>query len=563
MNLSRFMLILMSCFHFFSTIYPNHESLTLTKRQLCDLELILNEGFAPLNGFMSQKDYNNVVTKMRLCNGTVWPMPITLDVSAEFAKKLTKGTKFVLKGQEGHELANLYVEDVYKPNKILEASNVFATTDTTHPGVNYLFNNTQEYYVGGKIEKIAMPKHYDFLELRKTPAQLKEEFKQHGITKVVAFQTRNPMHRAHIELTMRASKENDAHLLIHPAVGLTKPGDVDHFTRVKCYKHVLNYFPKEAVTLSLLPISMRMAGPKEALWHAIIRKNYGVTHFIVGRDHAGPGKDKNGKDFYGPYEAQELVKKYEDEIGIKMVPFKEMVFVPSENQYFPIDEVAKDAKILNISGTEMRNILQKGLDMPSWFTYPEIAKELRKTSPARATQGFTIFFTGLSGAGKSTIANALAIKLMEIQNRKITLLDGDVVRLNLSKGLGFSKEDRSTNVTRVGFVSNEITKNGGIAICALVSPYEKDRQTNRKLISQNGGYFEVHVSTSLQVCEDRDEKGLYAKAKLGEIPNFTGISDPYEEPINPELTIDTTQLSVNESIDLIVNSLKKSGFLEV
>lgn len=562
MKLLKFIFILVYCLNIYAISIPTEESLTLTQRQLCDLELILNEGFAPLQGFMNEKDYNRVVNEMRLSDGTIWPIPINLDIPEDFARKINPGCKIVLKGQEGHPLANLYVEDVYKPNKTIEAQCVFATTDTTHPGVNYLFNNTNNYYVGGKIEKIAMPKHYDFVELRKTPQELKKYFKDNNINKIVAFQTRNPMHRAHVELTMRASKDLNAHLLIHPAVGLTKPGDVDHFTRVKCYEKIKNHFSKELVTLSLLPISMRMAGPREALWHAIIRKNYGVTHFIVGRDHAGPGKDKNGKDFYGPYEAQELVKKYEDEIGIKMVPFKEMVYVPSQDKYFSVDEISKDTQILNISGTELRKILQEGKEIPTWFTYPEVAEELRKTSPARKKQGFTIFFTGLSGSGKSTIANALAIKLMEIQSRKITLLDGDVVRLNLSKGLGFSKEDRSTNVRRVGFVSNEITKNGGIALCALVSPYENDRQANRRLISENGAYIEVYVSTSLKECEARDEKGLYAQAKVGKISNFTGISDPYEIPLNPELTIDTEKVSVNEAIDLIINCLKTSGYLE-
>lgn len=562
MKALNYIFILAHCINIYAIPIPTEEALTLTQRQLCDLELILNEGFAPLKGFMCQKDYEKVVKEMRLTDGTVWPIPITLDISEDFAKKINPGCKIVLKGQEGHPLANLYVEDVYKPNKTLEAQGVFATTDTTHPGVNYLFNNTKNYYVGGKIEKISLPKHYDFVELRKTPKEIKDYFKANNINKIVAFQTRNPMHRAHIELTIRASRDLNAHLLIHPAVGLTKPGDVDHFTRVKCYKKILNHFPKEAVTLSLLPISMRMAGPREALWHAIIRKNYGVTHFIVGRDHAGPGKDKNGKDFYGPYDAQELVKQYQDEIGIKMVPFKEMVYVPSEDKYFSVDEISVDTKVLNLSGTQLRKILQEGKEMPAWFTYPEIAEELRKTSPARKKQGFTIFFTGLSGAGKSTIANALAIKLMEIQNRKITLLDGDVVRLNLSKGLGFSKEDRSTNVRRVGFVSNEITKNGGIALCALVSPYESDRQANRRLISENGAYIEVHVATSLAECEARDEKGLYAQAKAGKIPNFTGISDPYEAPSNPELVINTEVVPVNEAIDLIIDKLKKEGYLE-
>jgi sulfate adenylyltransferase len=535
--------------------------LTLTKRQLCDLELLLVGGFSPLQGFLNKKDYDRVVHEMRLSDDTVWPMPITLDISEDLAKKLNAGDTINLKGLEGHALATLHVEDVWKPNKLEEAQNVYGTTGVDHPGVSYLMYNTKDYYVGGKIEKIALPKHYDFNELRKTPEELKNFFKEKGITKIVAFQTRNPMHRAHLELTQRAAKEIGGHLLIHPAVGLTKPGDVDHFTRVKCYKKLMNNFPEGMATLSLLPISMRMAGPREALWHAIIRKNYGATHFIVGRDHAGPGKDKNGNDFYGPYDAQELVKKYENEIGIKMVPFKEMVYVPSIDQYKPIDEISPDTKTLNISGTQLRKMLNDGQQIPEWFTYPQIVEELRKVYPVKSKQGFTIFFTGLSGSGKSTLANALSIKLMEIQNRPITILDGDIVRTNLSSELNFSKEHRSINIRRIGFVANEITKNGGIAICAPIAPYESDRAYNRSQISENGGYIEVYVSTPLDTCIERDEKGLYAKAKKGLIPNFTGISDPYEIPTKPEFTIDTTKTNIDNVVDSIIEYLKKEGFL--
>lgn len=535
--------------------------LTLTKRQLCDLELLLVNGFDPLKGFLNEHDYKSVVKEMRLSDGTLWPMPIILDISEGIAKKLSRGTKINLKGLEGHTLAILHVEDIWKPNKIEEAQNVFGTTDTYHPGVNYLIYNTKDYYVGGKVEKVALPKHYDFNELRKTPEELKNLFKKNGFTKIVAFQTRNPMHRAHLELTLRASKEINGHLLIHPAVGLTKPGDVDHFTRVKCYKKLLKYFPEKMVTLSLLPISMRMAGPREALWHAIIRKNYGATHFIVGRDHAGPGKDKNGKDFYGPYDAQQLVKKYSEEIGIQMIPFKEMVYVQDLDSYMPIDEVPSNSKILSISGTQLRNKLANGLPIPSWFTFPEIIQELQKVYPIKSKQGFTIFFTGLSGAGKSTIANALSIRLMEIQHRPITILDGDVVRTNLSSELSFSPEHRSLNVKRIGFVANEITKNGGIAICAPIAPYESDRIYNRNIISENGGYIEVYVSTSLDVCQKRDEKGLYAKAKQGLIPNFTGISDPYEVPKNPEFNIDTALVPIDQAVNMIINYLIKEGYL--
>lgn len=540
---------------FFSNIIAKSEyqSLTLTKRQTCDLELILNEGFAPLKTFLDQEDYNSVVEKMQLKDGSIWPIPIILDIDETTAKNLSNNSEVILRSPEGHHLANLKVTEIYKPDKDKEAQCVFGTKDSTHPGVNYLYNTTKEYYVSGQLDKIQLPVYYDFKELRKTPAQVKQYFKDNGITKVVAFQTRNPMHRAHKELTERAAKKTGAHLLLHPAVGQTKPGDIDHFTRVRCYKKLLKYYPEGSTTLSLLPLSMRMAGPREALLHALIRKNYGATHFIIGRDHAGPGKDKNANDFYGPYDAQNLVKSLEKEIGIKVVLFKMMVYVKEDDNYQPIDEVDKSKTILNISGTQLRDKLRSGQNIPSWFTYPEIFEELRKTNPPKDKQGFTVFFTGLSAAGKSTIANALVIKLTELQHRNVTLLDGDLVRTHLSKGLGFSKEDRSTNVRRVGYVASEITKHGGAAICALIAPYAQDREFNKQLISNHGNYIEVYVSTPLEVCEERDPKGLYAKAKEGVIPQFTGISDPYEEPKKAAICIDTCKVSVEEAVNKIIN----------
>lgn len=536
-------------------------SLTLTQRQLCDLELLLNEGFAPLDGFMDKETYESVVNEMRLPDGSVWPMPIILDVSEKLISKIQSAQKVALLDLEGTIIAVLTVSDIWQADKKLEAEKVFGTTDKAHPGVDYLFNKTGEFYVGGEVTKVVMPKHYDFLSLRKTPAQIKAMIKEKKIKKVVGFQTRNPMHRAHLELTLRAAKSVGAHLLLHPAVGMTKPGDVDHFTRVKCYQKLLNYYPEGSVTLSLLPISMRMAGPREALWHALIRKNYGCTHFIVGRDHAGPGKDSQGKDFYGPYDAQELVKKYSKEIGIQMVPFKEMVFVKEDNNYQPIDEVKPGKTVLNISGTQLRQMLHEGAEIPEWFSFPDVVAELRRVYPPRCKQGFTVFLTGLPAAGKSTIANALAVKLMEIQHRPITLLDGDLVRIHLSSELGFSKEHRSLNVRRVGFVSSEITKNGGISICALIAPFEEDRRYNRNLISNGGGYVEVYLSTPAEVCETRDPKGRYAKARRGELKGFTGVDDPYEAPQDPEITVDTSNHDVSEVVEMILNHLRKEGFI--
>ncbi|MBT8422207.1 MAG: bifunctional sulfate adenylyltransferase/adenylylsulfate kinase, partial [Gammaproteobacteria bacterium] len=416
-------------------------------------------------------------------------------------------------------------------------------------------------YVGGSLEGVSVPTHYDFKLLRDTPAELRGRFRKLGWRKVVAFQTRNPLHRAHQELTFRAAKESEANLLIQPVVGLTKPGDVDHYTRVRCYEHVLEQYPEQTTTLSLLNLAMRMAGPREAVWHGLVRKNYGCTHIIIGRDHAGPGQDSNGEDFYGPYDAQELFKEHEEEMDISMVPFKMMVYAENKAQYIPADETDKSDNVLNISGTEFRRRLAEGLDIPDWFSYPKVVEELRKSYPPRHKQGFTVFFTGLSGSGKSTIANALLVKLLEQGGRAVTLFDGDHVRKHLSSELGFSKEHRDLNITRIGYVASEVTKNGGAAICAPIAPYTATRRTVRNMIEAHGGFIEVFVSTSLEVCEQRDRKGLYAAARAGKIKEFTGISDPYEEPENAEVVIDTEELSPDLAAQRILVKLESMGFI--
>ena len=460
-----------------------YANLTLNDRQLCDLEMLLNGGFSPLNGFLGKADYDSVLAKNRLSDGTVWPIPITLDVSEDFSKELNVDDKVVLRDHEGVALGVMLISDKWSPNLQKEAQEVYGSSDITHPAVDYLLNHSGNIYLGGEIQGLEYPRHYDYQPLRHTPSELRSKFKKMGWQKIVAFQTRNPIHRAHKELIVRASKEIGGNLLIHPVVGMTKPGDVDHYTRVRCYKKIMEKFPKDTAILSLLPLSMRMGGPREALWHAIIRKNYGCSHLIVGRDHAGPGNNSNGKPFYGPYDAQELVQEYADEIGVQMVPFKLMVYVEEKSEYMPIDEVPKDLTQLNISGTELRRLLDKGMDIPSWFTYPEVARELQQAHPPKEHRGFTIFFTGLSGSGKSTIANALLVKLLEHGHRRVTLLDGDIVRINLSSELGFSKEHRDLNIQRIGYVASEITKNGGIAICAPIAPYENIRQKNKYLLS--------------------------------------------------------------------------------
>ncbi len=535
----------------------------LRGRQIYDLELLMNGAFSPLQGFLGKDDYESVRDDMRLTDGTLWPMPITLDVDAEFAESLNPGEKVALRDEEGVMLAVLTVSDVWEVDKAAEAEKVFGTTNEEHPAVSYLMSQAGTHYVGGSIEGVSAPHHYDFRRLRQTPAETRAEFQRLGWTKIVAFQTRNPMHRAHMELTMRAAKSVKANLLIHPVVGMTKPGDVDHYTRVRAYQAIMDRYPRGTAALALLPLAMRMGGPREALWHALIRKNYGVTHFIVGRDHAGPGSDSTGKEFYGPYDAQELVVEYQDEIGVEMVPFKMMVYVEDQDAYQPVDELAEGTRTLSISGTELRERLAMGREIPEWFTFPEVAEELRRTHPPRTQQGFTVFFTGLSGSGKSTIANALLVKLLEMGGRPTTLLDGDIVRKNLSSELGFSKEHRDLNILRIGYVASEITKNGGIAICAPIAPYAHTRKTNRELIESVGGYILVHIATPLEVCETRDRKGLYAKARAGIIPEFTGISDPYEEPTDADVVIDTTETSPENAANQIILHLESLGYFGV
>ena len=539
----------------------NLPSLDLTPRQICDLELLMNGGFHPLKGFLTEADYDGVVADMRTADGTLWPIPVTLDVSEKFAEGIAPGQDIALRDQEGVILAILSVTDKWVPNKALEAEKVFGADDLAHPAVNYLHNVAGPVYLGGPITGLQQPVHYDFKGRRDTPNELRAFFRKMGWRKIVAFQTRNPLHRAHQELTFRAAKEAEANLLIHPVVGMTKPGDVDHFTRVRCYEAVLDKYPQSTTHLSLLNLAMRMGGPREALWHAIIRKNHGLTHFIVGRDHAGPGKNSQGKDFYDPYAAQELVAEHQDEIGIQMVDFKQMVYVQEKAQYYPIDEVPEGSTVLDISGTELRRRLREGLEIPDWFSFPEVVTELRRTSPPRAKQGFTVFFTGLSGSGKSTIANALMVKLMEMGGRPVTLLDGDVVRKHLSSELGFSKEHRDINIKRIGYVASEITKNGGIAICAPIAPYTATRRAVREMIEAFGAFVEVHVATSIEECERRDRKGLYKLAREGKIKEFTGISDPYEAPETPELRVDTESVDVDYCAQQVILKLESMGLI--
>lgn len=536
----------------------------LTERQLCDLELLAIGAFSPLAGFMGKRDAESVAATLRLTDGRLWPIPVTLDLPPAVAELATRAGALALRDPEGFPLAVIRATEIWETDLSLEAESVFGTLDPTHPGVAQTLRAKGTCRISGDLEVLRLPTHFDFVELRHSPSQLRAEFARRGWRNVVAFQTRNPLHRAHFELTLRAAEQVAGNLLIHPVVGATKAGDVDHFTRVRCYNHLLPHYPKGLALLSLLPLAMRMGGPREAVMHALIRANYGCTHLIVGRDHAGPGNGADGKPFYSAYAAQELVARYEAEIGLKMVKFEEMVYVAEDDSYAPESVARSQASprtILSLSGTELRKRLESGREIPSWFTFPEVARELRRRHPPRERQGFTVFFTGLSGAGKSTAARALATRLQEIGGRSVTLLDGDLVRKNLSSELGFSKEHRDLNVRRIGYVASEITKAGGIALCAPIAPYDLTRKEVRSAIAAEGGFALVWISTPIETCEERDAKGLYAKARAGILPAFTGVSDPYEVPEDAELALDATILTPEELAQAIVLYLEREGYL--
>jgi sulfate adenylyltransferase len=533
----------------------------LTPRQICDLEMLLSGAYSPLAGFMTRADADSTASSMRLANGLLWPIPITLDVTETVAQSLAVGGLLALRDPEGLMLAMLQVEEIWEHDREREAEAVYGTLDRAHPGVAHLFERANNWAVGGRVEGVRLPPHYDFVELRETPAQVRADFARLGWRRIVAFQTRNPMHRAHFELTFRAARDSGASLLVHPVVGMTKPGDLDHYTRVRCYQALMHRYPHGTAKLSLLPLAMRMAGPREALLHAIVRKNHGCTHFIVGRDHAGPGVDRAGKPFYGPYDAQNLLREHAAELEVEMVPFQNVVYVEELGRHAPESEVPAGARTLDLSGTELRRRLARGQEIPAWFSFPEVAAELARSHPPRHQQGFTVFFTGLSGSGKSTLARVLQVKLLEMGGRPLTLLDGDIVRKNLSSELGFSKAHRDLNIRRIGFVAAEITKNGGIAVCAPIAPYESVRREVRELIAPLGGFFLVHLDTPIEVCEERDVKGLYAKARAGILEEFTGVSDPYEPPSDAEVTVNTAELSPEEAVREILLVVERAGFL--
>ena len=532
-------------------------SLQITDRTACDLELMATGGFTPLDRFMSRADYERVMAEMRLASGQIFPIPVTLPVYSDV--ELSLDSEIALRDSRNDLLAVMRVEEIFERSPD-EALHVLGTRDTTHPLVAEM-ERWGERYISGALQVIALPSRVDFRELRMTAVETRETLARMNAANVVAFQTRNPLHRAHEALTKRAMEMVDGVLLLHPVVGMTKPGDVDHFTRVRAYRALAeHYYEPGRILLSLLPLAMRMAGPREALWHALIRRNYGATHFIVGRDHASPGRDSTGRPFYGPYDAQELTARHQDELGITILPFEEMAYLPDEDRYEEASKIPAGAKVLSISGTQVREeYLNRGRALPEWFTRPEIAALLAEAYPARHEQGICIWFTGLSGAGKSATSEVLTTLLLE-RGRGATVLDGDVVRTNLSRGLGFSREDRDANILRIGFVAAEVVRHGGVAICAAVSPYRSTRDDVRKMIPP-GQFVEVFVDTPLEVCEARDSKGMYAKARRGEIRNFTGIDDPYEEPLNPEIRLETTRFTPEHNARRILTYLAEQGFI--
>ena len=539
----------------------NLADITLTDRQMCDLELLSIGAFSPLTGFMIRSDYESVLDRMRLQNDLLWPIPIYLDVDELQARKLEVGQSVALRDPEGFLLAIMHIEDIWQADRQKEAVQVYGTTDRSHPGTDYLFARAGQYYLGGKLEVISTPLHFDFKQLRMTPAEIRATFKKLGWKRMIGFLTHNPIHRPQFEMTINAMQQARTNLLLLPIAGMTRPGDFDHYTRVRCYRHVVQHYPPDSHMLSMLPLAMRMSGPREALLHAIIAKNYGCTHFITGRDHAGPGPDNNGQLYYESDEASKLAETHSQEIGLTVVQFTEMVYLPFEDEYRCADQVPEGTQVISLSGSDIRKRIRTGRRIPEWATFPEVIEELQKAYPPPRRQGFTVFLTGLSGAGKSTIAKIIYARFLEIGDRPATLLDGDIVRQNLSSELSFSKEHRDLNVQRIGFVAGEITKNRGIAICAPIAPYAATRSEIRRIIESYGGFTEVHVSTPLDVCEKRDRKGMYAKARAGLIQDFTGVDAPYEAPVAPEVRIDTTAITPDEAAGQIMLHLQRNGYI--
>ncbi|MCG8637936.1 MAG: bifunctional sulfate adenylyltransferase/adenylylsulfate kinase [Desulfobacterales bacterium] len=542
-------------------LMPSLQDVTLNERQICDFELLSTGVFSPLKGFMTQIEFESVLDRMQLPSGEIWPVPICLDVSATLAETLEIGQSAVLRDPEGFPLGIITIEDLWPVDVQKEAMAVFGTKDKSHYGVGYLYNKTGKYYMGGKVQALNLPIHSDFRQIRMTPDEVRGQYKKLGWKRIVGFQTRQPIHRPQFEMTIQAMRKTKANLLLLPIAGIPRPGDFDHYTRMRCYQKVAAHYPPDTYMLNLLPLSMRMAGPRDAVLHLIIGKNYGCTHFVIGHNHSSPGQDSNGDDFYDSGKSTALVEEVAGKLGIEAVFFEEMVYLPFEDEFKLATEVNGSQEIISFSNDDIRERVRKGKKVPEWASFPEVVAELNRSYPSPASQGFTVFLTGLSGAGKSTIAKVLYSKFMEIGSRPVTLLDGDIVRRNLSSELNFSREHRDINVKRIGFVASEITKNRGIAICAPIAPYERTRADIRNAIEAHGGFFEIHVATPITICEKRDRKGMYAKAKAGLLKGFTGVDDPYEIPENPELSIDTSNLTPDEAVQEILLLLNDKGYV--
>ena len=538
-------------------------SLTLSQRQLCDLELMMNGGFTPLDGFMDRESWTRVLESMRLPGGELWPIPVTLDVKRELAERIGPGMRVALRDQEGLVLAVLDVSGIWEPDKRIEAQQVYGTTSARHPGVRHLYERIGVVYVGGRVSGIRLPTHYDHQELRHSPRELGRFFDRLGWRRIVAFHTSRPMHKRERELTLHAAREVRGHLLLHPVAGVTMHHDLGHFARIKCYQEILRHYPQQLAALSLLPLATRGAGPREALWHAIIRRNYGCTDFIVESGHATPAQPVGAEELYSSRAAQDLAREHERELGISIFPAGRLGYSPGARRYVPVGNggVPEDETV-PFGDADLAARISHEEEVPDWFTYPEVIERLRAVYPAPREQGITLFFTGLSGSGKSTLAKIMYGKFIEEGRRSVTLLDGDIVRHHLSSELGFSKAHRDINVRRIGFVASEITKNRGVAICAPIAPYAGTRRDVREMVEAHGAMVEIYVCTPLEVCEARDRKGLYARARRGIIPEFTGISDPYEVPEHPEITIDTTDLTPMQAAQEIFLYLFAKGYLD-
>lgn len=539
----------------------NLADIALGDHHLCDLELIATGAFSPLEGFMVRADYESVLDRMRLQDGTLWPVPVCLDVSETKARQLEAGQSVALRDPEGFLLAVMHVEDIWPIDKAKEIRLIYGGEEEDNPGVQHLEQQTKAFYVGGRIEVISLPLHYDFRSLRKTPEEVRAEYQKLGWQRVVGYQTSSVIHRCQYEVTLEAMRQAKANLLLLPTVGVARREDFDYYTRVRCYKEVIRHYPPETVVQSLLPQFVRFAGAREAVLNAIIAKNYGCTHYLLYPEAGNSDGNENSgfKEVFG--EEEEIVSACKEALGIAVMAFDGMVYLPFEDQHRFVHQVEEGTKTISMGGGEIRSRIRSGRIVPGWASFPEVLEELRKAYPDPAGQGITIFLTGLSGAGKSTIAKVLFSKMLEIGERPVTLLDGDIVRQNLSSELSFSKEHRDINVRRIGFVASEITKNRGIAICAPIAPYAHTRSEIRAAIEAYGGFIEVHVATPLEECEKRDRKGMYAKARAGLIKGYTGIDDPYEVPAAPELRIDTTNLTPDEAAHEVLLYLGQKGFI--